>query len=215
MAKCFIVPGTWPYRIMQGRVFSLVISIGISTVYAASLMSFIALKSWLALFYVIMSVVCIGIFYWIVYPAVKRWVASDISYVAAIKLISLLSFLVILPMYLWTAFNTPIPHYIDLSSLPATIANATAQTGALCPVTNFFLKAIHELEAIFYYYSATSSKTLEQNWIKFLIWSLFFIKSSFVFLAMSRFNAEVILMILKFGHAQQSRQNNDFTDIPT
>lgn len=208
LARCFLVPGTWPYRVMHGRVFSLIMAVVISVVYAASLMSFMALNSWPGLWYAFMSFILIALFYLIIYPGAVRWISAEISHVVALKVISWLCFLVMIPIYLWIAFNTPIPDYVDPDSLSATIANATSQVGALCPVTNFFVKASHELEAIFFYFSVSSSMKLEQNWIKFLIWSLFFIKSSLVFLAMNRFNTEILLMAVRFGKEQQSQPKN-------
>lgn len=198
IAQCFLQQGTWPYMIMQGWFFSLLSSLIISVVYAASLMSFIALGSWTGLTYVLGNLVLVALLYSILYPVLTRWVTDSISENISRKLVAWAAFIIMLPLYLWVSFNTAIPEYVDPDSLAKTISNASYQVGALCPVTNFVLKASHEIDAMFFYYSAASSLKLEQNWLNFLIWVVFFLKSSLVFLAMSRFNIEVVSRIANY-----------------
>lgn len=198
IARCFLREGTWPYAVMHGRFFCIVFSLFIAFIYTVSLMSFIALDTWHGLQYVLANFVLLIFFYSLLNPVIHRWVSQNISEVITRKIVSGCAFVLIAPIYIWISFNTPIPEYVDPNSLSNTISSASQEVFIVCPLTNFIMKAVHEFNAIFFYYSTVSSLTLENNLLRFLIWMLFFVKTSFVFMAMSRFNIEVISRVSRY-----------------
>lgn len=192
LANCYFRENSLPYNLLHRNTMAVLISLCISTVYALSLMTFIALGAWIDFVFLITSALLVTVLYHLLLPVNNLWGLAFVSKIFARRMAVWLCFCLLLPLYLWISFNTKIPDYVDPTSLSNTIAGASAQVGILCSFTNYVVKFVHELHAVFFYYATTASLKVDPPVLRFLIWFLFFIKSSFVFLAMSRFSIEVI-----------------------
>ena len=117
-------------------------------------------------------------------PAMRKHLREGAENVLAKNISGLLVFVVVAAAYfLANYYLIPIPgDKIFPNSLEKTLEAFTAGVGSRCSHVDIVLLVAAEIEGLSWYVMTKTSSFLAGDWIKFFLWSIFFLKATAVYL---------------------------------
>ncbi len=201
-ANCFYNKNSWIFTWVTKKSLVILFSGLIALPLSLSLMSFAALADFFDFAFMLLSMVITSIGFIFFEKFFHKHVTDKVNKIVAKRMTVLLSMLImVLIYYLASYYVIPVPQYLDPTSLNHTIELASKEVGSTCSVTNYFLKFMHEFDAISWFGMTMASKSIDSDYFIKLLWVIFFINHALVFAALARLQLE-FLTILQIKQTQ-------------
>jgi len=192
-ANCFYNKQSWVYAWLTRKPLVLIVSSLIALPLSLSIFSFMALANLKDfLFFILSMLITFGAFVFFK-KFFQRHAAKEVVNIVAKRTTVLFSMTVMVLFYFIVSYYLiGVPEYIDPSSLKHTINQASHEVASTCSMTNYFLKFMHELEAVSWFSIVKVSQLVKNDFLLELLWVLFFINNALIFAALARLQLEFL-----------------------
>jgi len=201
-ADYYFRPESWMNRCARGRIVAAFLSFLTAVPTTLLILGFAATargSDWG--FLVGEAVLVTGLFLFIRRP-VEKHLAPGVAPIVGKRFAVIASFILLTLLYVPVSYYfVSVPEYLVGSSLELSISNASRQIASVCPVINWALKSMQELQATIWFEMLFGTRAIQGVSISTIpVWGVFFLNSALVFLACGRGTLEFATLGSKPNH---------------
>ncbi len=191
IVDCYFTEKTFPYRLLNGKLFFTLIAFIISMILTLALVLNVII--WDIKYFIILGIDLFLLYglYFLFLKFFGTVLKDSIKYTVIKNFSTHINTLIVLVVLVIIQFYSAVPNYIK-PSLQETVQTASQTVASQCQMTNTFAKLNIEKEAFIWYIMIVNSQKIDNKNLKWLAWIIFLFSGGLSIVGYSRYILQIL-----------------------